>query len=166
MVLYHEVERDKLGSVLANGLSQGSGGGKRDKAINKTDKFLNSFRSKELISLGVDRQTNIYCYMAEDGKVADITSGMRKSPDNISQDPGYILLKVTPRPGGGFVSDLDTYDGVKECLLQGDTAGAHKLAAAYWKRLVPLEEYDGSYHRPEVMLAYDVGPEDIAVADT
>lgn len=117
MNLCHEVELDKLESIRVNGIAQGSGGDKRDDDIHKTEVFLNKFRSKELTSKGLDRLNNIYCFLANDAGIIDITSGDHKQPKEIVDSNRYALVQINPHVNGCFVSGLRGIRGYVERQL-------------------------------------------------
>lgn len=72
-----------------------------------------------------------------------------------------LLLDIDPERC--FVSNLDTFDKVKDTLTSGNTKTAEQLAATYWQSLVPLTRYQWQQiRRPEVMIPYDITPEHIS----
>lgn len=157
--VFHEVQSDKLEDVLLHGLLLGPGGDKRDRAIRKADMFLNGLRPKRLAEQGIDRDTNIYCYLSDGEKLVDIVSGKLTEPST-AVSSGFAMLKIEVDPKRCYVSDLDLYDQVKS-LLDTDVSKAEALARIYWKKLWLLAEYDGKFRRPEVMVPYNIAPKDI-----
>lgn len=93
-------------------------------------------------------------------KVIDIRSGEAKLPQDISSDE-QTLLKVSLDASRCFVSDLDIYDEIKALLAAGHKEPAKQLAALYWQSVQPLKTYDHSTRRPEIIVTYDIKPEDI-----
>jgi hypothetical protein len=156
---YHEVTNNKLDSILKVGLKQGAYGDKStDKAIMKTDKFLDNCRPESLKSAGLSRQSNLYCYFSNKDGVVDITDGQIKNPAEVSQSPKHALLKVQIDPGKCYVSNLDLYDRIMEAIKRNDNQLALQLGRDYWQQIIPLGEYNYSkgFKRPEVIVTYNV----------
>lgn len=162
MIIYREVKKDELEDIFLHGLTLGTGGDKRDANINKTDKFLNGFRSNDLIKSGVDRLVNIFCYLSQSGKVIDITSGEPREPQEISHDAKQTLIRIKSDPSRCYVGDLDLYDDIKVLLASGDIPKARGLAPIYWEKVVKLQDYDGFFRRPEVLVTYNIPVEKLS----
>ncbi len=154
--VYHQVARDTAQQIVRHGLLQGSGGERRDKDIKKADSLLNELRPQHCAQRSLDRIKNVYGYLASGDKVIDIVTGRAKKPTEILEDPGQVLLQVEVDPRRCFVSDLDLYDTFLQLVKQGEAEQATKVGQAYWSTVRPLDSYDGSIHRPEVMVTYDV----------
>ena len=161
MFIYHEINKDKLEATLLNGLMLGNSSGKRDASITKADEFLKSMCPANLSANGIDRLANIYCYFATGDKIVDITSGEPKLPADILHGTDQALLRIKADASRCYVSDLDLYDTIKVARDNGDIKEARQLAPFYWKRVILLADYDGSFRRPEVMVTYNISPQDI-----
>lgn len=159
--VFHEVQSDDVEAVLLRGLTLGSGGDKRNADIVKTDKFLNQFCPRSLRDGGVNRETNVYCYLSVDGAVLDIVSGEKRSPVEV-KSPGQTLLRVMVDPHASYVSDLDLYDKIMELLKNSNESEANQLAQNYWRKVQLLTEYRGGIRRPEVLVTYDIPPTSIS----
>jgi hypothetical protein len=74
------------------------------------------------------------------------------------------LLRITADPTKCYVSDLDLYDTVKRAMeLQEQDTTLENLAEKYWQKIVSLDEFEvGMIERPEVMITYDISPENIS----
>ncbi len=156
--LFHKIQSDRVTDVLRHGLLLGATGDMRGPMVAKTDDLLNAFRPPHLTRKGVDRKTNTYCYLTIGREVVDITSGDKKSPEEIAASPTHTLLEIEVDPTACYVSDLDLYDTIMQLLQNADDATAHALTPVYWSRLQPLSQYTGGSRRPEVMVTYDVPP--------
>jgi hypothetical protein len=159
-VVIHEIEKAKLDEVLKAGLKKNSRGSKAsDDAIIKADTILDENRPDQVISSGVSRDDNVYCYLFHDGKVIDITDGQPKTLDQLSQSPDQALLRLEIDSGRSFVADLELYDQIKEAVQNGIEGQFIKdLVDSYWQSLTLLKDYDArnGFRRPEVMVTYDI----------
>lgn len=163
--LFHEIDPDKQEDVLRHGLKQGDSGSKRDAAINKTDAFLREFQPERLVRAGVDRQANIFCYLADGQQAVDITSGNMRDPAVIAQEHGGAMLCVETDEAHCYVSDIDLYDQIKDLLTSGQVAQARQLAPVYWQHVVPFAEYAMQFRRPEVLVVCDIPPSNMFVTE-
>lgn len=159
---FHEIKNDEVEEVLAQGLRLGRKGHKRDKEINRTDDFLNEQRPSHTINHGIDRKTNIYCYLSSGNDAIDIATGSKKYPSEIISNPQQSLLKVNVDPEKCYVSNLDLYDRIKALLHSNKISEAEGLARTYWEALLPLAKYKSNFRRPELMVTYDISPTDIS----
>jgi hypothetical protein len=162
MVLYHEIDRDSLDSVLADGLKRTSRGEKGDDdAIKKTDAYLDTHRPATLVHRNISRDDNIYAFLGTDKTLIDITSGAIVSLSD-HKKPDVALLRLSVGQSACYVSDLDRYDAVKHAVEHGMTEQLDALADHYWQAVVPLEAYTtGTIIRTEVMITRDVLPSEI-----
>jgi hypothetical protein len=158
MRVFHEIPEASVDTVLQRGLLLSEGGSKTDKAIARTDTYLNQYRPDGLIKNGLDRETNTYCYVCRDDKIIDITSGQAKSITEFIRESREALLQIDVDPGRCYVSDLDLYDQIKALLATDDTTNAERLARVYWSELMLLADYHGDVHRPEVIIPYNIPP--------
>lgn len=164
--VYHEMRQSNVGEALREGLRRTSRGDKgSDETIKQTDELLDSLRPTELRQAGVSRDDNLYCYLAHGDKVVDIVDGEMKKPCDISKSPQHQLLKVAVDPSQCYVSDLDMYDQIKMALEAGQADKAKRLAGKYWQNLTRLDQYNHGrgFRRPEVMVTYDVPPENVQI---
>lgn len=159
MRAYHEVNPDSLGSVLTKGLyrvSRGEKGG--DPLIKKTDNFLDERRPRVLKEQGLSRDDNIYAYIATDHGVIDIEDGKELSLGALKDKDDLPVLEIDIEPARCFVSNLDTYDAMKQALERHEEpAKLENVATAFWHNLVPLSQFTrGKIPRPEIMITYDI----------
>lgn len=164
MIVYHKISSSSLDSVLQKGLRRQSRGKSGDDAmIIKTDYFLDERRSTDMKAKGISRDNNIYAYIGDGEKIVDITNGDIVSFDLFKQQSDEPLLRLQVDPHRCFVSDLTSYDRVKHAMAQG-VSGAELeiLARAYWHSVQSLSHFQlGTIRRPEVMITYDISPDDI-----
>jgi hypothetical protein len=161
LVVYHEIKKDRLESVLERGLKRTSRGEKGDDSTTaRTDKLLDEHRPDHLKQAGVSRDDNLYCYLTHNQGVVDITTGEVKAATDISESPDQQLLHIKVDASRCYVSDLDLYDQIAEAVENNDTDRVNELAGAYWQRLTRLDEYDHArgFRRPEVMVTYNISP--------
>lgn len=161
MQAYHELPVSTLDKVLKQGLVQGETGSKTDEDIHNTDVFLNRYRPALYERRGLDREKNIYCYLAFNDEVIDITSGTPKSPAAIVANKEQVLLLLQVDPQRCYVSNLDLYDQIVK-LVKMNSPQAKKLAQDYWYSLQQLAAYDDSMRRPEVIVTYNIAPSAIS----
>ena len=164
MRVYHQVTPDSLESALTNGLKRTSRGEKGyDAAVTITDVILDRDCPKELREQGVSRDNNLYAYMPTETGVIDITDGADVPLKEFVEKSDQATLELDIDPRECFVSDLDTFDALKEALANREPSlTIQKLSHSYWSKVVPLHDYTpGTFNRPEIMIPYDVGPEHI-----
>lgn len=159
-VAYHETNPDILSAALVHGLRCTSRGDKGDDpAIKQTDDFLDALRPKLLLAAGVSRDDNLYAYLCIDESVVDITDGSLVARTKFIQRSTQAVLELEIDPRRCYVSNLDTYDALKDALTHYDTPAAEKIAHSYWSSLTPLTDFTlSSIKRPELMITYDIPP--------
>ena len=165
MIIYHQINSDELDTILQQGLKCVSRGEKGDnKDIIKTDRFLDTLRPDAIQKAGLSRDNNLYGYMSIDGSVIDIRDGKIISIDRFARNSKFTTLRLTVDPERCYVSDLNLYDTVKE-RLKNDAPSRHLIAlgTTYWNTITKLSECDTPPRRPEVMVTYDITPENITV---
>ena len=162
MVLYHEVTKDSVEKILADGLKRTSRGDKGDKTdIIETDTYLDNHRPAALRERGVSRDDNLYAFVGTDNSLVDITNGATLSLADYPQEDS-ILLRIAVDEDTCYVSDLDRYDAVKAAIANHETATLAELADEYWASLTPLRTFEiGGILRPEIMITTDVPPQQI-----
>ena len=163
-IAYHEIKSSSLSEVLENGLKCTSRGEKGDDHdIIQTDTLLDKYRPDSLRTAGVSRDNNLYAYTAVNGKIVNITDGTHVDIHDFVKKSRQTVLKLATDPRRCFVSDLDAYDRVIDAIKSHKSAESLKmLANEYWSRLTPLPKYKpSSMTRPEIMITYDIDPEDI-----
>lgn len=164
MKAYHEVSTEDVATILKHGLKKTSRGDKGDdKVILATDAFLDEHCPDFLKTHGLSRDDNIYAYVRNGDSIVTITDGkqvpikvfVKRSKDNV--------LELTIDPSRCYVSDLDAYDALKHVILhEGARPLLTTLAYAYWSKLKRLDQYTpGSIKRPELMITYDIEPDNI-----
>ena len=164
MIVYHEVSNDALDSVLEEGLVRTSRGEKGDdSSIAKTDELLDGNRPAALREIGISRDDNLYAYLSSDTSLIDITDGSLVPLDTFIKNSDGAVLALTINAPQCYVSDLDQYDAVKEAVENdNDIETLQEMSETYWNSLVPLDEFTpGDIDRPEVMIPYDILPENI-----
>jgi len=161
--LYHQASKKDAAKILREGLLQGAGGERRaaDDDISRGDALLNRLRSPQDKQRGLDRERNVYCYMAAEKGIVDITSGAIEDPAAVLDDASQTLLAIDADPAHCFVSDLDRYDSFMQAAKNGDMEQARKLGREYWRALQSLQEYAHTFRRPEVIVTCNVPPEKI-----
>jgi hypothetical protein len=164
-VIYHEVRPESLDRVLRDGIKRSDKGEKSDSVVQRTDECLEARIPEDLSARGLSRHNVVYGYMSTGTQLIDIRHGEVVDVDRFSAERDLVLLRITVDSAKCYVSDLDAYDAVKMCVKSdADDTMVSRLCERYWPRVVPLAEYDeGSYRRPEVMVAADIDPEDIEV---
>jgi hypothetical protein len=165
-VVYHEANPSSLNTILRDGLHCTSRGDKGDdKAIIKTDKFLDDYLPRYLRHTGISRDNNLYAYAATNHKIIDITNGKSVGIERFVNNSQQIVLLLRVDPHRCFVSDLDLFDNLKNALLENTSPTQLKQhAALYWRALVPLDKFQfGDIKRPEIMVPYDIAITDIKV---
>jgi hypothetical protein len=162
IIAYHEIQRHKLPSVQTRGLRRRETSDKYSREIKRTNQFLDTHRAPEQAARGLSRMNAVYCYLAQDGKLVDITSGMLVEPERVITDKDHLLLQLTVDPSKCYVSDLDLYDQAKEAIEKQNSKKAAALGARYWQALYPYVAYrPGLMKRPELIVSYDIPAEDI-----
>ncbi|MGH7217956.1 MAG: hypothetical protein ACREGE_00720 [Candidatus Microsaccharimonas sp.] len=164
MRAYHEVSPDQLQSVMANGLKKESRGAKgNDRWIIKADAYLDEHRPKSVVEAGVSRDDTIYAYYVSDTSVITITDGAAISVHDFIESKKGSLLELQLDPRRCFVSDLDTYDALKDALRQHkNSEELETLAKSYWSKLVRLDSFEPNMiRRPEIMITYNLAPHEI-----
>lgn len=162
MLVYHEASPDMIESILQHGLKKQSRGEKGDDVwIKKTDKFLDECRPKKLREAGVSRDDNVYAYLLTDECVVSIKDGTFVPLTAFVKQASSGLLKLNVDEAQCFVSDLDTYDALKNALQNHDSPDTiETLAHSYWRKLTPLSNYQNrTIRRPEIMITYDITPQ-------
>mgnify|MGYP003596682327 CR=1 FL=1 len=168
MLVYHEITPDALGTVLQNGLKKTSRGAKgSDKAIIQTDQFLDKSCPEQLKSQGVSRDDNVYAYIRDGDSIIDITNGEPIPLRQFIKRSKQKVLELDVNPSRCFVSDLDTYDALKEALINNENQDVlDTLASSYWSKVAKLTESDATTtRRPEILITYDVPAGDIRPAE-
>lgn len=151
--IYHQLTDHAWQLAKTQGLLRTTRGDKGDdEAIIRTDEFLDEHVPHKLANAGVRRCHVIYGYIGDSSHLIDIETGNAVPVMQKAKEAGHVLLWLETDPKVCWVSDLDLYDAVKDSDL------SPKYAAAYWAALQPLTRYDGSIHRPEVMIAADLPP--------
>jgi hypothetical protein len=161
---YHEVSKESLGDVLKHGLKRVSRGEKSDdQIIYKTDQFLDNRRSNKLAQAEVSRDNNVYAYVAIDDHILDITDGKLVAVSRFIHKSEQCVLRLSLDPTKCFVSDLDTYDRLKQAIKNNESLGIQEdLAKKYWTKVLPFYEYNrNKIYRAEIMVTYDIPPENI-----
>ncbi|UTX51140.1 hypothetical protein KI440_02950 [Candidatus Saccharibacteria bacterium TM7i] len=161
MKAYHEIQPDMLEAALTSGLICTARGDKGDDAaIIKTDCYLDERRPEALVREGVSRDNNLYAYACVNGAVIDITNGEHVPVKHFVARSKQRVLELEIDPKRCFVSDLDTYDALKDALTHhGNKAVLERLAKSYWDKVTVLEKCNpATFRRPEVMVTYDVPP--------
>jgi hypothetical protein len=163
MKVYHRVPHDSLASVLKEGLKQTSESTMgNNKKIAKNDDFLDAVCPPALRDANVSRKHNIYCYLGTDNTIIDIRDGTTVIIKDMVADDTYRLLLVMVDTDKCYVSDLDIYDQIMKKTQAGTYS--KQMATHYWNSLIPLRRYKfGMIHRPEVMVTYDISPQNIEV---
>lgn len=162
MLVYHEASPDKIESILQNGLKRQSRGAKGDDVwIKKTDKFLDERRPKKLRDAGVSRDDNIYAYLSTGEYIISITDGTLVPLTAFIKQASNGLLKLNINEANCFVSDLDTYDALKDALKNHSPRDTIEvLAQSYWHKLTLLSDYQNDdIRRPEIMITYNINPQ-------
>lgn len=165
MYVYHEIEAESLDTVLVDGLASGDRGDRGDdKSIVDTDKLLDRRRPQYMVDKGVSRCNNLYAFVAEDDQIIHIDDGETVSLDDFVADSSGVVLRLTVDSEKCYVSDLDLYDQIKSLVEDDKADQAEELIHKYWQSILPLTNFDvGDVYRPEVMITYDIKPEDIEV---
>ena len=158
VILFHQIKKETLDKVRAEGVKRGFSGDKRDDAIARADGFLTQYMPETLKSRGVDRKSNIFCYLKEGQDVIDIKTGKREQPSTINDGTDQVLLEISVDPSICFVGDLDLFDKIKRVLEDNQKEQAKALADTYWSSVQSLIAYQGEFRRPEAMVVSDVAP--------
>jgi uncharacterized protein (DUF1697 family) len=161
---YHEVDPSSAYSILTTGLKCKSRGDKGDdKGIIMTDAYLDERRPDSVRQANVSRDENVYAYVSADGNIYDITNGSLVDIDTFVSTSDQTVLRLNLNSDRCFVSDLNLYDTIKVRIH--DTKKANELEALaqqYWAGLTPLSQFDPTMiARPEIMITYDISPDDI-----
>jgi hypothetical protein len=166
MIVYHEADPDMLNDILAYGLKRTSHGVlSKDKGITKTNKLLDRYRPRFLREAQVSRDNNTYAYLTTNSGIIDISTGNEISELEKATANHRKLLRIEVTAAHCYVSDLDAYDRLKVALESADDSShINDLVKQYWDKIVRLDRYKmGQISRPEVMITYDVQPENITV---
>lgn len=163
MIVFHEIQPDALGSVLTNGLKRTSRGEKGDDPlIAKADQYLDARCTQNLKELGVSRDNNIYAYVYVDGSIIHIKNGEPVPAHEFVTKSNQSVLQLEVDVERCFVSDLDTFDALKSALNENNLSRSEELAKSYWDKLIRLNNFEpGTIRRPEIMITYDLTPENI-----
>lgn len=159
--LIHKISKDKIESAIITGLLTNEVKDIKDDEINRTDELINHILPKKYIKVGINRKSNIYCYLTYDNYVIDIESGNKVDVKDLRVSPTDSLLYVDVDPTKCFVSDLDIYDQIKNALINNELKKAKQLAVLYLKKLQRLSDYNHKIMRPEVMVTYNISPSNI-----
>jgi len=162
MIAYHEVLPDTVNTVLAQGLKRTSRGAKGDDAfIIKADRYLDGNRPHDLKVSGVSRDNNIYAYVSLNNRIVDIADGTFLPLEEFIARSTHCVLQLDLDPRRCFVSDLDTYDAIKQAIQEDKEQDIlERLARSYWDKLIRLINFkEGSIRRPEIMVTYDITPD-------
>ena len=167
MILYHEVAKDSVEKILADGLKRTSRGDKGDQTdIIQTDAYLDDHRPDAVRKQGVSRDDNLYAFVGTDYSLIDITNGATVPLTDYPND-GSVLLRIAVDEVACHVSDLDRYDAVKAAIANHETATLAELADTYWTSLTPLRDFKiGDILRPEVMITTDIPPRQITLVQS
>jgi hypothetical protein len=165
VVVYHEVRPQSLDEILREGIKRSEHGEKSDSVVQRTDKCLEQRIPAHLSSEGLSRHKVVYGYLSAGTNLIDIRNGNAVDINDFALHRDLVLLRITADAELCFVSDLDAYDAVRQCVeSDADDTLLTQLADRYWARVLPLEEYQaGQYRRPEVMIKSDVDARNIAV---
>lgn len=166
-IAYHEINPESLDDALKHGLKCTSRGDKGDdEDIIKTDAFLDKCRPSTLKEANVSRDNNLYAYLSVNNKILDITDGKLIEIEDFISNSDQATLRIKIDPTRCFVSDLDRYDEMKKHIAKSeDLDELRPLAEQYWAQLQPLNQYKlSSISRPELMITYDISPEEITQA--
>lgn len=159
MKVYHEISPDAVGAALMNGLKRTSRGEKgSDDSIKKADAFLDAHCPAGLKELGLSRDNNLYAYISDDEDIVDIVDGSLVQLKDFISHSDQKVLEVRVEPRQCYVSDLDTYDALKNAIENNeDKQIVEQLAHSYWNKIKVLNQFNiGDIRRPEVMVTYDV----------
>lgn len=166
--VYHEINPASLDKILQEGIERTSEGIKsKDKAIQKVNRFLDSHRPPGAVKAKLSRQDNLYGYLTDGDQLVDITDGKNTDIAFFKAKDNQRLVKIAVDPTKCYVADLDLYDTIKRALeLDEQDSTRENLATQYWAKLIRLSDYNRkTIRRPEVMITYDVPPNDIQTAD-
>jgi hypothetical protein len=165
MIIYHQVDADSIESILRDGLKTHLRGDKESNtAIAQADAYLDDHRPESIVKANVSRQNNAYGYVGVgQDQAIDITDGSIISVHDLSASEQQILVKLDVDANRCFVSNLDAFDAVKSAHSNAfDERHLQQLSDQYWRSIVPLPQFDiTKTPRPEVMITYDVPPENI-----
>lgn len=169
MFAYHEITPPSLNSVLRDGLKRRSRGEKGDdSAIAQTDKYLDIHRPDVLRAANVSRDNNLYAYLAHKDMIIDITDGSYMPLDKFIRESQQVVLRLALDVTRCYVSDLDSYDTVKQAI-ENDHPNQilEQLATEYWQCVTPLASYrEEAIRRPELMITYDIAADQITSLDS
>ena len=164
MHVLHQADPRCTKTIIAGGLKRTSRGEKgNDKAIIKTDHYLDSVRPESHKEQDISRDDNLYAYVCTDTIVIDITDGTHRQKDLFIQESEPTLFQLAVDPARAYVSDLDTYDSLKAAIERDEPESMlEPLAYAYWDSVIRLDRFTlYDIPRPEVMITYDIPPSDI-----
>lgn len=164
VIAYHEADSDNLKVILKQGLKLTSRRGKGgEPSIEMTDQILDGLRTPDLLNTGVCRDDNIYAYVGDESYLVNIEDGQKANTEEFAKKSDNILLRLNLKPSRCYVSDLDAYDNLKRAVEAEESVRLDALARHYWASLIRLDKYEaGKIKRPEIMITYDIKPEDIA----
>lgn len=168
MVVYHEIEPPSLHEILDIGIKRTTHGSHSvDSSILVADKYLDSHRPDSIKHRRISRANNIYAFLGNEKQIISIKDGGRVSTLRYSQRGKQLLVRLEVDPKKCFVSDLDLYDTLRRALeLKEQDSTLENLAYKYWDKIIRLDEYiDDTIARPEVMITYNVPPENISLVD-
>lgn len=153
-MIYHQLTDEAWNETRTKGLHRNDRGEKGDdKAIIRTDHFLDAHIPDTLAKHGLQRCNVIYGYLGDSTHLTDIETGDAIPIAQKATEGDRTLLRLEVDPSECWVSDLDLYDAVKN-----SENPSQEQAITYWKSLQPLTQYDGSIRRPEVMITTDLKP--------
>lgn len=167
-VAYHEINPDTLTETMTQGILRTSQGDKsKDRAIQKTDAFLDTHCPVRITALKLSRSNNLYGYLGDETTLVDISTGERISLAAFSTKSKKSILRLAVDPIRCYVSDLDLYDTIERALeLNEQDSTRETLAKHYWNKLIRLDKYEpGSIKRPELMITYDLPPDVIEIIE-
>lgn len=115
---------------------------------------------------GVSRDDNLYAYVRTDDAIIDITDGTHVPLGEFVAASSGRILELDIDPQRCFVSDLGTYDTLKAAIDSHENQSVFdRLAKSYWDKVVKLSSFDPAViRRPEIMITYDVPPNNIRPA--
>lgn len=169
MIAYHEANPQSVNDVLKDGLKCSSRGDLSDDQVRQqTDQLLDQHRPAGLITASLSRNDNLYAFLFTGDKLIGIDKGEALTLQEYLATTDQAVFELHIDPDRTYVSDLDAYDTVAGLIKQkADEQEVQNAAQAYWSRCTKLATYEpGSIDRPELMVTYDVSPEDIRLVQS
>lgn len=161
VILYHEIQTEKVDQVLKSGLFRNKPGDKEDSPIIKTNKLIDSVIPKALADKGISRIEVAYLYYAKDGEITNIEDGEKVIVEDFPLGEDQALLEVSISSEECYISNLDQFDYIKWLVTNNELGQAKEEAKLYWDAIIPLSEYDDSIERPEVIVTTNIDPSDL-----